>query len=481
MNMKEKFIEFFKPHDMTVGKPWLNLVQFSVPLLIGNFVQQLYNTVDSIVVGKYVGDNALAAVGASGPLLNLLLVLFMGIATGAGILVSQYFGAREKELLSHTVGTTLTLTLIATGIIMVIGPLLTPPLMSLLDTPPEIYDMACSYLTIFFLGSVGFAFYNMISGILRGLGDSFMPLVFLMLACGLNIVLDILFVAAFNWGVPGVAWATIIAQFISAVFCMMRLLRLKRLVTINRNTLRPTKILSGKVIKLGLPAGLTQAIFSMAAIIVQSLTNSFGTLVIAMNTVVMRVDGFAVMPNFTFGNAMTTYSGQNVGAGQLDRVHEGTRSAMKMGLGVSAVLVVLILLFGEGLMRMFTDTAEVVSLGVHMMRILAVGYVAMAITQILSGVMRGAGDTMTPMWISLITTVVIRVPLAYGLAYLTRSETQPQGSPDSLFISMMISWVLGAVITIFAFRFGKWRKKALLSYPSAVREPAAETVEAAEG
>jgi len=426
--------------------------------------QQLYSTVDSIVVGNYVGDGALAAVGASGPILNLLLVLFMGISVGAGIMVSQYFGAKEKQKLSDTVGTTITATLISSIFIMIVGPLVSPLLLSALQTPSDIYQMSCDYLVIMFAGIMGSAFYNIISGILRGLGDSFMPLIFLIVACGLNIGLDIWFVAGFGWGVAGVAWATIIAQAISAVLCLIKLFRMHDILVIKWKTLRPKKVLLGQLVRLGLPSGLTQAIFSLAMIIVQSLTNSFGTAVIAANTVVMRVDGFAMMPNFTFGTAMTTFAGQNIGAGRLDRVEKGTKDGMKLGVSVSVVLVGLILLFGRYLMQLFTKTPEVIALGTRMLFILAVGYVAMAVTQIFSGVMRGAGDTMTPMWISIITTVIIRMPIAYGLEALTRPAGGAMGSgaPDCLFISLLISWVLGAVLTGFAYRMGKWKKKSIV-------------------
>ncbi len=455
---------FFGAQDMTQGKPWKNLVQFAIPLLIGNIAQQLYNTVDSIVVGQYVGDTALAAVGAAGPILNLLLVLFMGVSTGAGIMVSQYFGARDKKMLSLTVGNSITLAMICSILIMVVGPLVTRPLLRMLNTPADVYDGAAAYLIIYFLGIIGCSYYNMISGILRGLGDSVMPLVFLLVTTGLNIVLDIAFVAIFHWGVAGVAWATVISQFVSAVLCIIKLLTMRGMMELKPRTYIPDGRLSWKLIKLGLPAGVTQAIFSMAAIVVQSLTNSFGTSVIAASTAIMRVDGFAMMPNFTFGIAMATYAGQNIGANRLDRVEEGTRVGMWMGVGVSVVLVAMILLFGEWLIRMFTSTEEVVNLGVRMLRILAVGYIAMGVTQILSGVMRGAGDTMTPMWISIITTVVLRVPIAYGIAYLTRSQAQPTGAPECLFISLLVSWVLGAVITAICFKFGKWREKGIVEH-----------------
>lgn len=460
--MAGKFSALFGVQDMTQGSPVKNLIRFSVPLLIGNLAQQLYSTVDSIVVGNYVGDGALAAIGASGPILNLLLVLFMGISVGATIMVSQYFGAKEKDNLSHAVGTTVTLTLLASLFITVVGPLTSPPIMAMLGTPGDIYQMSCDYLIIMFLGIIGGAYYNIIAGVLRGLGDSIMPLLFLMVACGLNIVLDLWFVAGLHWGVAGAAWATVIAQAVSAVLCIIRLMRMKDVLEINRHTLKPTKKLTGQLVRLGLPSGLTQAIFSLAMIIVQSLTNSFGTAVIAVSTVVMRVDGFAMMPNFTFGTAMTTYTGQNIGAGRVDRVEKGVKDGMKVGLLVSAVLVAAILFFGKYLIELFTTTPQVIELGVHALQILAVGYMAMAVTQILSGVMRGAGDTMTPMWISIITTVVARVPIAYGLAFLSRSPELPTGSPYSLYISLLASWVIGAGLTCVAYRMGKWKKKSII-------------------
>ena len=456
----QKVKKLFGAQDMTVGRPLVNIAAFSIPLLIGNLAQQLYNTVDSIVVGQYVGDTALAAVGASGPILNLLLLLFMGISTGAGILVSQYFGAKKKEELSKTIGTCLALTLICGVFLMVVGPVLSGPLMRLLDTPADVYDKSVTYLTIIFLGMVGNGFFNIVSGILRGMGDSVTPLIYLIVACFLNIVLDLLFVAVLGWGVAGVAAATIIAQAVSAVLCILRLIRMRETLMLTKKSLIPDKEMTRQVVKLGLPSGLTQAIFSLAAIVVQALTNSFGTTVMACSIVVMRVDGFAMMPNFTFGMAMTTFVGQNVGARRMDRVHQGTKEGTVLAFIVSTTLTVCILFFGKYLMMLFTDTQELIDMGVHMLRILAVGYIAMSITQCLSGVMRGAGDTMTPMWVSLMTTVAIRVPVAYIWAFLTRSEQLPQGNPDAIFGSLLISWTLGAIFTVLFYRRGKWRQRA---------------------
>lgn len=449
----------FSPKDMTEGAPWKRIVEFSIPMLIGNIAQQFYNTADSIIVGKYVGDNALAAVGSASPILNLLLVLFVGISTGAGIMVSQYFGAKERKHLSHTIGVCITLTAIASVIIMVLGPMVTRPLLEFLNTPDSIIDWCNDYLVIYYVGIAGFAYYNILAGVLRGLGDSISALVFLLIATALNVGLDLWFVAGLGLGVPGVALATVIAQGVSAILCIIKLAKMKHTFDFNLKMLIPDKRFSVKLIKLGLPSGITQAIFSLAMIVVQSLTNSFGEMVIACNVIVMRVDGFAMMPNFTFGSAMTTYAGQNIGAKRMDRVNKGTKQGTIIAVAVSATITLLILIFGKYLMGVFTDTAELVDLSMRMMGILAVGYIAMAITQSLSGVMRGAGDTMTPMWISLITTVILRVPVAYGIAYLTRSAAYPTGRPESTFISLLVSWTIGAIITAIFYKRGKWREK----------------------
>ncbi|MBC3515037.1 MATE family efflux transporter [Neobittarella massiliensis] len=455
-----KLKELFAPSDMTTGSPWKKIAVFTAPMLLGNIAQQLYNTVDSIVVGKYVGDNALAAVGSASPILNLLLVLFIGISTGATVMVSQYFGARDRDKLSKTVGNCITLTALASLIIMVVGPLVARPLLELLDTPASIIDWCTSYLNILMWGVAGVAFYNILCGVLRGLGDSMSALLYLLVATVLNIVLDLWFVAGLDMGVAGVALATAIAQGVSALMCLLKLLRMQDVFDMRARYLKLRGEFAGTIVKLGLPSGITQAIFSMAMIVVQSLTNSFGEMVIAANVIIMRVDGFAMMPNFSFGTAMTTYTGQNVGAGKMDRVHSGTKQGTLMAVGFSTAITVLILLFGRNLMGVFTNTAELVALSADMMKILAVGYIAMAVTQCLSGVMRGAGDTMTPMWISMFTTVIVRVPVAYGLAYITRSAARPQGHYTSIWISLLFSWVLGALVTFIMYRRGGWRKKA---------------------
>ena len=453
--------KLFEPTDMTVGTPWKSIAVFSIPMLIGNIAQQLYNTVDSIVVGHYVGDNALAAVGSAAPLLNMLLVLFVGISAGVGIMVAQYFGAKLREELSYTIGTCITLTAIVSVILMIAAPPVVHSLLEMLNTPATIIDDCTAYLVIMMYGIAGMAYYNILSGILRGMGDSFSALIYLLIATVTNIVLDLLFVAKFNMGVAGVSLATVIAQGISSVMCLWKLMHMREVFDLGKKELMMTKRHVKQIVMLGLPSGLTQAIFSSAQIVVQSLTNSFGEMFIAANVIVMRVDGFAMMPNFSFGTTMTTYTGQNVGARKMDRVTLGAKQGTLMAVGCSSIITCIILLFGKNLMGIFTNTAELVEMSMYMMSILAVGYIAMGVTQSLSGVMRGAGDTVTPMWISLCTTILIRVPIAYGISFLTRSETLPYGRSECIQISLLLSWLMGAILTTIFYRRGKWKTKAI--------------------
>lgn len=447
----------FQARDMTLGSPWRRIMEFSIPMLLGNLAQQLYNTADSIIVGKFVGDNALAAVGSASPILNLLLALFVGISTGAGIVVSQSFGARDRRGLTESIGNCIALSAIATVIIMVVGPLLTMPMLKMLGTPASIIDWCADYLNIYFLGIVGFFFYNMLSGVLRGLGDSVSALGFLLVAAFLNVILDLVFVR--NMGVAGVALATVISQAISSVFCYIKLAKMTEHFDLNFKTMRIVPAMAMRILRIGIPSGITQAIMATAGMVVMNLTNRMGETVIACNVIIMRVDGFAMMPNFTFGQAMSVYTGQNVGACKFDRVDKGVKQGSIIALAFATVITTVLLFCGHILFDFFTDTPELIDLAVRMIRIMAVGYICVAVTQVLGGVMRGAGDTVTPMWISIISTIVLRVPTAYLLAYLTRSPEFPHGKPLALFSSLMISWTLGMFISVIVFRMGRWRKK----------------------
>ena len=453
--------KIFEPVDMTTGAPWEKIALFTVPMLIGNFAQQMYNTVDSIVVGQYVGDNALAAVGSAAPILNLLIVLFVGISVGAGIVVSQYYGAKERDNLSGAIGNCIMLTAIASLIIMVVASLIARPLLELLHTPESIIDWCASYLQILFLGAAGLGFYNILSGVLRGLGDSVSALLYLLVSTGINMVLDILFVTQFEMGINGVALATAIAQGISAVLCIRKLMHMNDIFDMKWKYLKPEKKHAMNIIRLGVPSGLSQAVFSVASIVVQSLINSFGEQFIAANVIVMRVDGFAMLPNLSFSNAFTIFAGQNVGAKLMHRVEEGTKQGTFLAMATTGVITALLLLFARPLMGIFTSTEELVTLSMKFMMILSTGYVMMAVTQSLSGAMRGAGDVITPMWIAFVSLIVIRIPLAYGLVYLTKSDAYPQGRPECIFISLLIAWFISAILQIIFYRRGKWKTKGI--------------------
>jgi putative MATE family efflux protein len=364
----------FGAQDMTVGSPLSSMLKFSVPLLIGNIAQLLYNTVDSIVVGQYSGMNGLSAIGASMSIQFMFAVFFMTVGTGVSVMVSQFFGAKDKERLSNTVGQSMILVLIATLLSTVLGFALAKWILTITKCPIEVLPHAIAYLRIMFLGFVGMGFYNILGGILRGLGDSMFPMLVLFGTTILNIVLDIWFVAppdklwgiGLNLGVAGAAWATIIAQTLSALVCLWRLLQLKDIVSVTRKTMKLTKEISFQIFRIGIPSGLQQMIMSMSFVFVQSLINSViipfnGILVVenaifvAVNTAVMRIDGFAMMPAQTFNQVASTFTGQNIGANKLDRVNKGVRICLTMAVSVSLAVVIIILIWGKGLMQMFIN------------------------------------------------------------------------------------------------------------------------------
>ena len=441
--------------DMTEGKPWKKLLLFTVPLLVGNLFQQLFSTVDAIMLGNFVGDYALAAVGSTMSIFFLIMVLMMGIAIGAGVMVAQYFGAKRREDLSHTIGTCITLTAVLGIFLMIVGPLITRPLLTFLETPPEIIDYSVIYINILLLGVLGMSYFNMLSGILRGVGDAFSPLVYLAFASLLNIALNFLFIGVFGWGVMGAAVGTVIAQSTSALLCLRRLMQMRDLFDLKRFHLWPKKEFVSQVLKLGVPTGASQAVFAIAMMIVQPLANRFGAMFLAANIIVMKVDGFVMMPNFSFGNAMTVFAGQNMGAGKVERVSQGTKECVMLALGMAALMVMVILAFGGPIAGMFTQTAEVIEMSVRFLRILAFGYLAFSINVVLWGTIRGAGDAMTPMWASLINTIVIRVPLAYLLVHL-------MGRPEALIYSLLIGWVSHTTMSVIAYRIGWWRSKGIV-------------------
>lgn len=450
---------FFAVQDMTEGGISKNIVRFSVPLLLGNIAQQAYQMVDSIIVGQSV-EGGLAAIGTTTPIINFMMIIYMAISTGAGVMVSQLFGAREHKKLSKTIANVLFIVLLTSILLMLIVIPTAENILLLISTPEDVIGMATDYLRITFIGILGMAMYNIIVGILRGLGDSFTPLLFLLIATILNTILDIIFVWQWGWGVAGAAWATIISQAVSAIFSFLRLYRLETIPRLSPRDFLIDQTIFKELFRLGIPAGIMQGIFSIAMILVQNLINRMGTTVIEANTAVIRIDALAMMPNFTFGMAATTFVGQNIGAAKMDRVRRGTKVLARMALGVSIFLTVFIIFFGRNLLGWFTSNPDVITIGGNNILILSLGYIAVSQSQVYGGVLRGAGDTMPAMWISLLTSIVLRTPLAYLLAYMSRSETWPNGSPYWVQLSLLVAWIVGAFATYAWFKFGSWREKA---------------------
>ena len=447
---------------MTVGSPIKCLLMFSVPLLIGNFAQLLYSTVDSIVVGRYVGDEALSAIGVTSPLIMLFMVLFMAIGSGVMVMVSQYFGAKEYKHLEATIGNSITLIAAASVVLTALGLLLTDWMLTSINTPVETYALARTYLIICFIGTAGDGFYNIMSGILRGMGESVFPLIVLVATTILNIVLDLWFVVGLNMGIAGAAWATTIGKTLSAIVCLVKVLVTKGVVKIQPRHLKLKKEIVLNVCRLGIPNGVSQAIMFLSTIIVQRLINSMGYMVTAAITAVLRVDSFAVIPSQTFNMCSSTFTGQNVGAGKMDRVKQGCKAVFVMCVSVTVVMIILMLIFGRWMIGLFTETQELIDIGYSIITVMIPAYLLMSVGQSFSGVIRGAGDAIGPMWIALITNTVIRIPASYIIAYLTRSAANPAGHPTSAFLALDIAMLLSACATLIYYRMGRWKNKSII-------------------
>lgn len=448
-----------KSLDLTIGIPSKRILEFSIPLLIGNIAQQLYGTVDAIVVSNYIGDNALGAVGLSQPFINFLIIVFIAIATGAGVLVGQYYGAEDKILLSTTIKTCITLTLLSSIVLTIVSTISVKPMLNLLNTPAELFDMAYDYMITIFLGLICLSFYNIITGILRAIGDSIFPLIALIVSTIINIILDILFISKFNLGTFGVAFATVISQAISGVLCLIRLNSMKDIYNSSGPILQYDKHIIRNILHIGFPNAITQGVFSIAMLLIQGLYNSFGSAVVTANTTVMRIDGFIMQPTFTFGIAATTFTTQNVGARKLDRVHEGAKVTLKMGLILSTSLSLIIFIWGRDIARIFSNTEYILNLCSQYIRVLSLGYILFVFTQVFGGVMRGAGNSITPMWISIFTVVILRTPLAYILVILSKTSNMPLGNPVMINLAHSISWCVGGIITTIIYKRGTWKNK----------------------
>lgn len=434
---------------MTEGVIWKQLIFFSIPLLIGNLFQQLYNTVDSIVVGRFIGSEALAAVGSSTPLINLIIGMFMGIAVGAGVIISQYYGAKSGEKMGWAVHTSIALSIIGGLGLSVVGVACSPLILRWMKTPESVMVPSVLYFRIYFLGSLFNLLYNMGAGILQAVGDSKRPLLYLCIASVTNIVLDILFVGVFHMNVDGVAYATIISQFISAALVMAALMRTDDIYRVELKKIRIDVRMMKRILRLGIPSGIQQSIISFSNVIVQANVNVFGPMAMAGFGAYNKIDGFVILPTQSFCMAATTFTGQNIGAGRLDRVKKGMKQGTVICLVVSALISVLLFFEAGRVLEIFSSDSGVIRYGLITMYIMVPFYAILSIHQILMGTLRGAGKSMQTMLISVGNMCVLRIIYISMVVPMLHSY-------EAVIWCYPVTWITTVLMDVAYMKWGKW-------------------------
>ena len=405
-----------KDVDMTSGNIVRHIFSFALPLLVGNVFQQLYNTVDTWVVGNFVSNEAFSAVGTVGPIINMLIGFFMGLSAGAGVVISQYYGAKREEDVSRAVHTSVVMTLIIGAVFTFIGIGMTPFMLRLMKTPPEVLPESTAYLTIYFSGLMGLMLYNIGSGILRAVGDSQRPFYFLVVCAILNTVLDLLFVLVFHMGVEGVALATILSQGVSAILVMITLLRTGGCIRLSVKKLRLHFDMLSKIVRVGIPAALQMAVTAFSNIFVQSYINYFGADCMSGWTAYAKVDQLLFLPMQSISLASTTFVGQNLGRNQPERARQGVSVALKMALCATVIMMIPLLIFAAPIVGFFNDKPQVIEYGAMLLRWMSPFYVLCCFNQIYSGALRGAGNTKAPTIIMLSSFVLFRQIYLYVMS-----------------------------------------------------------------
>ena len=434
---------------MTEGSIWKKILFFSIPLILGNLFQQLYNTVDSIIVGNYIGSEALAAVGSSGSLINLLIGFCIGASAGAGVVIAQFYGAQDREGVRKAVHTTIAIAIAAGAVLTVVGIVATPILLKVMGTPQEVFDQASIYLKVYFGGILFSAVYNMSAGILNAVGNSKRSLVYLMIAATSNIFLDLLFVVVLKMGIVGVAIATDISQLLSCIFIILFLVRSEDVYRVKLKDIRCYDNLLGKILKIGLPTGVQNIVISLSNVIVQSSVNSFGAVAMAGFAAYIKVDGFNILPVLSFSMAATTFVGQNVGAGRLDRVKKGMYVSVAMGIIYTVCTGILLLTFAPQVIGVFTQNGKVVEYGVYIMKFFCPFYWMLGILHILAGTIRGTGKTMQAMVVFLFSLCIFRVLWIWGAMSVSHKI-------GGVMLGYPLSWLVGLVMILIYVWKGNW-------------------------
>jgi len=440
--------------DLTVGKESSLILQFAWPMLLGNAFQQLYNIVGSVIVGNYLGKEALAAVGASTPIIFTLISLIIGFSMGFTVIISQYFGAKNTNMVRRAIDTMNIFLFFSSILITIIGIYFTETILKFINIPADILPQAATYLKIYIGGLIFIFGYNGVAATLRGMGDSKTPLYFLILSTVLNIILVLLFVIVFKWGIAGAAIATVIAQgsaFITSVFYLNKTHKLIRFSFQNLNF---DKFIFKKSFLIGFPSGLQMTFVSLGMIALLSIVNTFGTDVIAAYSVAIRIDSFASLPAMNLAMALSSFVGQNIGAGKTDRVKNGYVATLKMNLIITLILSSIILIFPGWIMKAFSPDINIINIGKEYLYVVAAFYLVFTTMFINMGVMRGAGDTIIPMFITLFSLWLIRIPLAWLLSKYFGYQ--------GIWWSIPLAWISGMTLTYIYYKSGKWKNKAIV-------------------
>ena len=430
-----------KDTDMTVGSIPKLLITFALPLMVGNVFQQLYNTVDSIIVGNFVSKQALAAVGCTGPIINTLIGIFVGLSGGAGVVISQYYGAKDRERLHRAVQTTIALTGVMCVLLTALGVWMTPFMLRLMDTPPDVLGAASEYLRIYFWGISGMLVYNIGAGILRAVGDSTHPLFFLIFSATTNTVLDFLFVKVFSWGIAGAAIATVAAQLLSAILVMRMLMASDADYRIDLQAIGFDLPILKRICQIGIPTSLQMGVTAVSNVFVQSYINRFESSCMAGWAAYNKLDAFAMLPLMGFSIAVTTFVGQNFGAGKLDRAHKGPLYGLAIGTVIMVVILTPMMLFAPTLVRLFNQEAEVIAFGTLFLRMITPFYLLCTVNQIYSGALRGVGDTRATMFIMLFSFVLFRQIYLYTAWHLG-------GGIRAIALGYPMGWIMCSLVIL---------------------------------
>mgnify|MGYP000921132946 CR=1 FL=1 len=445
-----------KDKDLTQGSIVKGLIQFSTPLLFGLIFQQLYNTVDTLVVGNFIGKEALAAVGSTAPIINTLIGVFMGFSMGANVIVSQYYGANDEKSVHNAVHTSIIMSFFFSVIITIIGIVSAPAMLNLMDTPDDVIQEASVYLKIYFSGATGLIFYNMGSGILRAVGDSTRPLYFLVFSAIVNTVLDLVFVIVFNMGVAGVALATVIAQVLSAVLVLIVLTRTSGSYRIKWKKLKLNTPMLKSIIRIGLPSSVQQGLTAFSNVFVQSYINYFGSAFMAGYSAYGKVDAIALLPMQAIAMGCTTFVGQNIGAGKIKRAKKGIRISLLLSLAFTALLLIPLIIFAEQAISIFNSEPDVIYYGTLYMRFVSPFYLLCCINQVYAGALRGSGDTRAPMIIMLGSFVVFRQIYLYTVSNIFKNNFYP------ILFAYPAGWIVCSIVIYIYYRKSDWEHRSFI-------------------